>query len=116
MPTYEYQCGQCGNTLESVQSFNDDPLTVCPDCGAEALKKKFGNVGVVFKGSGFYRNDSRNERRKQTAGSTPKSDSGSDTKKGTSTEASAGSPKSDNSTTKTSDKSATAKKKADSTS
>ena len=58
MPTYEYQCKSCGEPLEVVQSFTDDALTVCPACGG-VLKKVFGNVGIVFKGSGFYKNDSR---------------------------------------------------------
>lgn len=58
MPTYQYACTACGHELEAVQSFSDDPLTTCPDCGGN-LRKLFGNVGVVFKGSGFYRNDSR---------------------------------------------------------
>ncbi len=58
MPTYEYACADCGHDLEAVQSFSDDPLTVCPECGG-TLRKVFGNVGVVFKGSGFYRTDSR---------------------------------------------------------
>lgn len=61
MPTYEYRCGNCGHELEAVQSFTDAPLSVCPSCGQEALRKLFGNVGVVFKGSGFYRNDSRKD-------------------------------------------------------
>ncbi|MFM9135002.1 MAG: FmdB family zinc ribbon protein [bacterium] len=58
MPTYQYACSDCGHELEAVQSFTDDPLTECPECGG-ALRKRFGNVGVVFKGSGFYRTDSR---------------------------------------------------------
>ncbi len=58
MPTYEYACRQCGHRLEAVQSFTDAPLTECPAC-AGALRKVFSAVGVVFKGSGFYRNDSR---------------------------------------------------------
>ena len=58
MPTYQYACAACGHELEAVQSFSDDALTTCPDCGGD-LRKLFGNVGVVFKGSGFYRNDSR---------------------------------------------------------
>ena len=58
MPTYQYACTDCGHELEVVQSFTDDALTVCPDCGG-TLRKLFGNVGVVFKGSGFYRTDSR---------------------------------------------------------
>ena len=59
MPTYEYVCRNCGKHLEVVQSFHDDALTVCPHCNGE-LKKVFGSVGIVFKGSGFYKNDSRN--------------------------------------------------------
>ena len=58
MPTYEYACKQCGLKLEVVQSFTDDSLTVCSNCGGE-LRKVFGSVGIVFKGSGFYKNDSR---------------------------------------------------------
>ena len=58
MPTYQYQCTECGNALEVRQSFTDDALTVCPNCDG-ALRKVFNAVGVVFKGSGFYRNDSR---------------------------------------------------------
>ncbi|MGH3158871.1 MAG: FmdB family zinc ribbon protein [Streptosporangiaceae bacterium] len=59
MPTYEYACTSCGEQLEAVQRFSDDPLTVCPACGG-ALRKVFSPVGIVFKGSGFYRTDSRN--------------------------------------------------------
>ncbi len=58
MPTYEYACRSCGQGLEVVQSFTDDPLTECPQCGGQ-LRKVFGNVGIAFKGSGFYKNDSR---------------------------------------------------------
>ena len=58
MPTYEYRCKECGHHLEVVQAFSDDPLTDCPACGGQ-LRKVFGNIGVVFKGSGFYRTDSR---------------------------------------------------------
>ena len=58
MPTYQYQCTECGEGLEAVQKFTDDALTECPDCGGR-LKKVFSAVGIVFKGSGFYRNDSR---------------------------------------------------------
>jgi putative FmdB family regulatory protein len=58
MPTYEYACKKCGEHLEVVQSFKDDPLTKCPNCGGQ-LRKVFGNVGIVFKGSGFYKTDSR---------------------------------------------------------
>ena len=58
MPTYQYQCTKCGEGLEAVQKFTDDALTDCPACGGR-LKKVFSAVGIVFKGSGFYRNDSR---------------------------------------------------------
>ena len=59
MPTYQYACTACGHQLEAVQSFADEPLTVCPACEGR-LRKVFSSVGVVFKGSGFYRTDSRN--------------------------------------------------------
>jgi putative FmdB family regulatory protein len=58
VPTYQYTCTECGEPLEEVQKFSDDPLTVCPVCGGK-LRKVFSAVGIVFKGSGFYRNDSR---------------------------------------------------------
>lgn len=74
MPTYQYVCGQCDSPLEVAQSFSDDALTTCPECKAEALKKVYGSVGVVFKGSGFYRNDSRGAASSVTPSAT---DSGS---------------------------------------
>ena len=58
MPTYQYTCTDCGHFFEAVQSFSDDSLTVCPECDGN-LRKVFNAVGVVFKGSGFYRTDSR---------------------------------------------------------
>jgi putative FmdB family regulatory protein len=58
MPTYEYRCKSCGQHLEVVQSFTDDPLTECPGCEGD-LRKVFSPIGIAFKGSGFYRNDSR---------------------------------------------------------
>lgn len=58
MPTYQYACTECGHQLEAVQSFSDPALTECPDCQGK-LRKVFNSVGIVFKGSGFYRNDSR---------------------------------------------------------
>ena len=63
MPTYQYACTECGHRFEQVQSFSDDALIECPQCQGR-LRKLFNAVGVVFKGSGFYRNDSR-----ETAGS-----------------------------------------------
>jgi putative FmdB family regulatory protein len=59
VPTYEYACTDCGDKSEVVQRFSDDPLTICTECGGK-LRKVFSPVGIVFKGSGFYRNDSRN--------------------------------------------------------
>ena len=58
MPTYQYACTACGHQLEAVQSFAEDPLTECPTC-AGRLRKLYSSVGIVFKGSGFYRTDSR---------------------------------------------------------
>ncbi len=58
MPTYSYACTECDNRFDEVQAFSDAALTTCPKCSGR-LRKLFGNVGVVFKGSGFYRNDSR---------------------------------------------------------
>ncbi len=58
MPTYAYACTECDHSMEVRQSFKDDALTTCPVCGGR-LRKRFDNVGIVFKGSGFYRNDSR---------------------------------------------------------
>ena len=59
MPTYEYRCKHCGHEFDVVQSFSDDSLTECPSCHQQTLKKVFGNVGITFKGSGFYKTDSR---------------------------------------------------------
>lgn len=72
MPTYQYVCTACGHQLEAVQSFSDDPLTQCPTC-AGRLRKVFNSVGIVFKGSGFYRTDSRSESRARANGSVGKS-------------------------------------------
>lgn len=58
MPTYEYHCDSCDRNFDVVQSFHDDPLVACPTCGSP-VRKVFGNVGIVFKGSGFYKTDSR---------------------------------------------------------
>jgi putative FmdB family regulatory protein len=58
MPTYEYACTECGHQFEAFQSFSDDALTECPDCKG-VVQKVYSNVGVVFKGSGFYKTDSR---------------------------------------------------------
>ena len=62
MPTYQYACTECGHAFEQFQSFSEDSLTVCPECNGR-LRKLFNAVGVVFKGSGFYRTDSRTDSR-----------------------------------------------------
>ncbi|MCB5167973.1 FmdB family transcriptional regulator [Streptomyces bambusae] len=72
MPTYQYQCTECGEGLEAVQKFTDDALTECPSCKGR-LKKVFSAVGIVFKGSGFYRNDSRGASSSSTPASKPAS-------------------------------------------
>ncbi|MEV8553275.1 FmdB family zinc ribbon protein [Streptomyces glaucescens] len=78
MPTYQYQCTECGEGLEAVQKFTDDALTECPSCGGR-LKKVFSAVGIVFKGSGFYRNDSRGSSSSSSPASS-KSSASSDSK------------------------------------
>ncbi len=76
MPTYEYACKACGHRLEAVQKFTDDALTECPDCGG-ALRKVFGAPGIVLKGSGFYKTDTRAADKR--SGSDKVSSNGSDT-------------------------------------
>ncbi|TDC81787.1 FmdB family transcriptional regulator [Micromonospora sp. KC606] len=70
MPTYQYACTACGHQLEAVQSFSDEPLTECPTCEGR-LRKVFNSVGIVFKGSGFYRTDSRSAGSESAGGDTP---------------------------------------------
>jgi putative FmdB family regulatory protein len=69
VPTYAYACSACEHAFDVRQSFSDDALTTCPECEQESLRKVFSPVGVVFKGSGFYRNDSRASHKGKTAGS-----------------------------------------------
>ena len=78
MPTYQYQCTECGEGLEAVQKFSDEALTECPACTGR-LRKVFSAVGVVFKGSGFYRTDSRSASSSSSPAksSSTKSDCGS---------------------------------------
>lgn len=89
MPVYEYACTSCGHHHEVSQSFSDAPLTVCPDCGG-ALRKVFGSIGIVLKGSGFYRTDSRaaasngKAKKKETEGAG--SSTGSSSSNGSSSE------------------------------
>lgn len=72
MPTYQYLCTACGHAFEQVQRFSDDALTVCPECDGR-LRKVFNSVGVVFKGSGFYKTDSRSSSSSTETSSTPSS-------------------------------------------
>lgn len=78
MPTYQYACTACEHRFEAVQSFSDASLTECPECSGK-LRKLFGAVGVVFKGSGFYRTDSRSGSAKSTSSSTSSSTTSSST-------------------------------------
>lgn len=84
MPTYEYRCSSCGERLEVVQSFSDNPLTECPACRG-LLKKVFQPVGIAFKGSGFYKNDSRKSSTSATSSSSNGSDSSAASTKTSST-------------------------------
>ncbi|GAB3557098.1 FmdB family zinc ribbon protein [Spelaeicoccus albus] len=73
MPKYAYACTECGHSFDIHQSFSDETLTICPECEGK-LRKVFGAVGVVFKGSGFYRTDSRSSSSNGTSGGSSKSD------------------------------------------
>jgi putative FmdB family regulatory protein len=92
MPTYQYRCTECGEDLEAVQKFIDAPLSICPACGGQ-LRKVFNAVGVVFKGSGFYRTDSRNGSHNGDRGESGSSEkkSGAETKSSDKEPASTGS-------------------------
>ncbi len=78
MPTYAYTCTVCGHSFDVHQSFTDSPLTVCPECSGK-LRKVFSPVGVVFKGSGFYRNDARSSSKSTVSAGSPTSSSASST-------------------------------------
>ncbi|TCB99706.1 FmdB family transcriptional regulator [Micromonospora zingiberis] len=93
MPTYQYACTACGHQLEAVQSFSDEPLTECPACEGR-LRKMFNSVGIVFKGSGFYRTDSRSSGSESTSSSTTSKSSGSDSSSSSSTSTPASTPSS----------------------
>jgi putative FmdB family regulatory protein len=92
VPTYSYACTECGNRFDVVQAFTDDALTTCEQCSGR-LRKLFNSVGVVFKGSGFYRTDSRESAKSSTNGSA-KSSSSSSTDGSSSTDKSGSSEKS----------------------
>ncbi|MET7994948.1 MULTISPECIES: FmdB family zinc ribbon protein [unclassified Amycolatopsis] len=97
MPTYQYACKECDHRFEAVQSFSDASLTVCPQCSGP-LRKVFSSVGVVFKGSGFYRTDSRDASKSSTTAATPAK---SETKTETKSESKTDSSSSSSTTTKT---------------
>ena len=88
MPTYQYACTECGHTFEQVQSFSDDALEHCPVCNGR-LRKVFNAVGVVFKGSGFYRTDNRTSSSASSTTTSPSSSSSSESSTGTSSGSSA---------------------------
>ena len=101
MPTYSYACTECDNRFDAVQAFTDDALTTCPQCSGR-LRKLFNSVGVVFKGSGFYRTDNRESGKKSTSsdsGSTSSSSSNSSSSSGDSSSSSTSSSSSGASTT-----------------
>ncbi|OLT49556.1 FmdB family transcriptional regulator [Gordonia sp. CNJ-863] len=103
MPTYSYACTECDNKFDIVQSFSDDALTECPQCTGR-LRKLFNSVGIVFKGSGFYRTDSRSgSSSSDTASSSSSTDSSTSSSSSSSSDSSANS----SSTTKTDSKAAT---------
>jgi putative FmdB family regulatory protein len=102
VPTYEYRCKDCGEHLEVVQSFTDDALTTCPACQG-TLRKVFGSIGITFKGSGFYKTDSRGSSSRSSSSS---SDSGSSSGSG---DSSSSSSSGDGSGSSSSDSSSTAK-------
>ncbi|MGH3243416.1 MAG: FmdB family zinc ribbon protein [Spirillospora sp.] len=81
MPTYQYVCTECGEPLEVVQKFSDDALTDCPACSGK-LRKVFSAAGIIFKGSGFYRTDSRGSGKPSTAGASSNGSSGGSSSSG----------------------------------
>lgn len=80
MPTYQYRCRNCDEFLEAFQKFSDEALTTCPACGEEQLRKVYNAVGVVFKGSGFYKTDHRSDSRRSGASAGSSGSSGGESK------------------------------------
>ncbi|MGB9252649.1 MAG: FmdB family zinc ribbon protein [Mycobacterium sp.] len=114
MPTYSYACTECDNRFDAVQAFSDDALTTCEKCSGR-LRKLFGSVGVVFKGSGFYRNDSR-ESTKGSSNGSAKSSSSSSSEGSSSGDTSSSSEKSNSSSSSSTEKSDSSSKSAATTS
>ncbi len=98
MPTYSYACTECDNRFDAVQAFTDDALTTCPQCSGR-LRKMFNSVGVVFKGSGFYRTDSRESTKTTTSKSDSSSSSSSSEKSSSSSDSSSSSSSTSSSST-----------------
>jgi putative FmdB family regulatory protein len=116
VPTYSYACTECGNRFDAVQAFSDDALTTCEKCSGR-LRKLFGSVGVVFKGSGFYRTDSRESAKTSSNGSaTSSSESSSSSDKSGSSDKSTSSEKSTSSSSSSEKSASTSSKSAATTS
>ncbi|MCU0268403.1 MAG: FmdB family transcriptional regulator [Acidimicrobiales bacterium] len=111
MPTYEYRCRDCGHEFEAQQAFSDDPLTECPACTG-SIRKVFGAVGISFKGSGFYKTDSRSSGSKSSSSSSAAS---SATTSGDSASSGSSTPSESSSSSSGSDASTTAKPAATAT-
>lgn len=105
MPTYQYVCTECGEPLEAVQKFSDDALTDCPACSGK-LRKVFSAAGIIFKGSGFYRTDSRGSAKPSTVNaSSNESSSNGDSAKSETTSSSTSSSSGDSASPSTTSKS-----------
>ena len=100
MPTYQYACTECDNAFEQFQSFSEDSLTVCPQCQGR-LRKVFNAVGVVFKGSGFYRTDSRNGSSNGSSSDTSSTPASASSASSSKAESKSDSTKTESSSTKT---------------
>jgi putative FmdB family regulatory protein len=109
VPTYQYTCTDCGEPVEALQKFSDPPLTVCAACGGR-LRKVFSPVGIVFKGSGFYRTDSRNGSGARAEGKKDKSASESSSSSTTGSDSSASNGSADKPAAKSGDAASTAAK------
>lgn len=108
MPTYQYACKVCEHRFEAVQSFTEASLTECPECSGQ-LRKLYGSVGVVFKGSGFYRTDSRSESKTSKSESSSASSSSSSSSSASSSSSSEGKSESTTSSSSSSSSSTTTK-------
>ena len=101
MPTYSYACTECDNRFDAVQAFTDDALTTCPECSGR-LRKQFNSVGVVFKGSGFYRTDSREASKSSVKSDSSSSSSSEKTSSSSDSSSSSSTPATSSSSTSTS--------------